>query len=447
MKTLALSMIVRDAADTLPQCLTSVRDCVDEILVADTGSADGTAALAQKFGARVISIPWTNDFSAARNRALAEVQSDWILVLDADEVLNPGSRSLIRGLLQHSSAGGYQVTIRNYVLSLHDRVWDRPAVPNDSTLPAARSFPAYVEHQNVRLFRHDAEIYFVGRVHESVGPRLVELHREILTAPFSIHHFGLAASAETRARKNAFYRELGRQKIREMPENAQAHLELGLVELDNFANLSEARALFERACQLDPRFGVAWFFLGIVHLRENRFGDALPCFSEAEHNGHRTALVKESQGDAHYNSASFGEASRCYETAFRRDASNPMIESKLGLALLRSGNPLRGQRHLRHALELLPSAPELHDRLITALVWLDKIDQAALAAETKLGSIAAPSVTDFTRAASLWAKLEDWPRALAMLQVGVQAFPENKDLLKALHQLSRELGISNPVPS
>ena len=73
MPSLALSMIVRDAADTLVQCLASASDVVSEIVVGDTGSSDNTIALAQSFGARVFSVPWKDDFAEARNRALAEV--------------------------------------------------------------------------------------------------------------------------------------------------------------------------------------------------------------------------------------------------------------------------------------------------------------------------------------------------------------------------------------
>src|SRR5579863_2315074 len=230
MTTLGISMIVRDAAKLLPDALASVCELAADICIADTGSRDDTIAVARQFGARVISIPWNNDFAAARNLALAELHTDWVLSLDADERLDSGATKLLATLLQNSADAGYQVTIRNYVLSLQDRVWDRAAKPNDQLLPSAGAYPAYVEHENVRLFRRDPSIYFVGRVHESVGSTILESGRTLGAATFFIHHFGLAMDEETRARKNRFYRELGREKIREMPKNAQAHLELGLVE-------------------------------------------------------------------------------------------------------------------------------------------------------------------------------------------------------------------------
>ena len=437
MSSLALSMIVRDAAETLEACLASVRGVVNEMVLADTGSADGTIALAQRLGARVVSIPWTNDFAEARNRAMAEVRSDWVLLLDADEILDPERAPTIPGLLNDSSAGGYQVSIRNYVLSLEDRVWDRPAVPNDSSLAAARPYPAYVEHQNVRLFRRNPEVYFVGRVHESVGPRLQQLGRNIAEAPFWIHHFGLAASAKERERKNLLYRELGSQKIREMPEDAQAHFELGLVEMDNFGNLEKARALFERACQLNPCLGVAWFFQGVALARQEKFAAAIACLAQAERQGHRTALVAEVRGDAFYNSGSYAEAARAYKTALQREPSTPIFESKMGLAVLRSGQAPRGLRLMRHALAIRSAAPELHDRLIVALVWLGNLEEAAVAAEAKLGAVALPAANDFLRAASLWAQVRDSHRATATLRDGLLVHPGDGRLREAWNALTQ----------
>ena len=237
MTTVGLSMIVRDAGEWLRSCVESARPVVSEIIVADTGSKDKTVEIARSLGARVIAIPWRNDFAEARNLALSQMTTDWVLSLDADEILDKTAIAAIPNLLEKTYAAGFQVRIRNYVLSLNDRIWDRPALPNDSSLPAAKKYPAYVEHENVRFFRRSPDVHFVGRVHESVGPRFLELGKRIETAPFFIHHFGLAADAETRERKNRLYRELGREKVRERPRDAQAHLELGLVEMDNFGNL------------------------------------------------------------------------------------------------------------------------------------------------------------------------------------------------------------------
>jgi tetratricopeptide (TPR) repeat protein len=440
MTSLALSMIVRDAAATLRQCLESVRGIADEIVIGDTGSADSTLEIARELGARIIEIPWANDFSAARNAVLAEVRCNWVLSLDADEILDPEAGKSLRKLLGESAAAGYQVSIRNYVLSLEDRIWDRPAKPNDFRLPAAKAYPAYVDHANVRLFRRDPRIYFVGRVHESVGPRIEELGMRLGHAEFLIHHFGLAADAGTRARKNIFYRELGRLKISEMPDNAQAYLELGLVELDNFGNLQEALALFERACELNPRLGVAWFFAGLVKVKTGNYDDALRCLKQAEESGHGTSVVAETTGDAHYNQARFSQALDAYKKALKLSPDSSLLESKLGLAIIRNGSMEQGLKRIRRSVEQQPHLGELHDRLILSLVWLERTKEAALAAEGKLRAVRSLVPMDFLRAATLWTKQNNWARAAAVLHVGLQVFPGDALMEQASHEICVQEG-------
>src|SRR4051794_7642346 len=85
MAKVALVMIARDEARCIERCLASVRAHVDEMLVLDTGSTDGTPELARCAGARVASFAWCDDFAAARNAALVLADADWSLVLDADE--------------------------------------------------------------------------------------------------------------------------------------------------------------------------------------------------------------------------------------------------------------------------------------------------------------------------------------------------------------------------
>lgn len=80
-------MIVRDAEASLGRCLASVRDHVDQIVVVDTGSADHTLDIANEFGATIGHFVWCDDFAAARNAALASVETDWVLSIDADEEL------------------------------------------------------------------------------------------------------------------------------------------------------------------------------------------------------------------------------------------------------------------------------------------------------------------------------------------------------------------------
>ena len=93
-------MIVKNEARCLARCLRSVAPVVDEIVIVDTGSTDATVRIAQEFNATVAHFEWTNDFSAARNFALAQTTGDWILVLDADEFAGGPLAEEIKNFIQ-----------------------------------------------------------------------------------------------------------------------------------------------------------------------------------------------------------------------------------------------------------------------------------------------------------------------------------------------------------
>lgn len=94
MYKITLVLIARNEAASIRRCLDSVRPWVDHMLVLDTGSSDDTPRLCQDAGAEVAHFTWIDDFAAARNHALELAQSDWNLVLDADEWLCEGGPEL-----------------------------------------------------------------------------------------------------------------------------------------------------------------------------------------------------------------------------------------------------------------------------------------------------------------------------------------------------------------
>ncbi|NFR87435.1 MULTISPECIES: glycosyltransferase [unclassified Clostridium] len=84
---LSLCIIVKNEEKVLSKCLNSVKGIVDEIIVVDTGSKDDTKNIALKFTNKVYDFFWCNDFSKARNFSISKATNDWILILDADEVV------------------------------------------------------------------------------------------------------------------------------------------------------------------------------------------------------------------------------------------------------------------------------------------------------------------------------------------------------------------------
>ena len=90
MVTLSLCMIVRDEEDVLGRCLESVKDLADEIIIVDTGSSDRTKEIAAYYTDRIYDFEWCDDFSAARNFAFSKGTKDFLMWLDADDVIPRG---------------------------------------------------------------------------------------------------------------------------------------------------------------------------------------------------------------------------------------------------------------------------------------------------------------------------------------------------------------------
>lgn len=85
--TISLCMIVRDEEAVLERCLEPARPHVDEIVIVDTGSTDGTLDIARKYADVLVEIEWPDSFSEARNVSLDHATSDLVLILDADEYI------------------------------------------------------------------------------------------------------------------------------------------------------------------------------------------------------------------------------------------------------------------------------------------------------------------------------------------------------------------------
>ena len=98
---ITLCAISKNEETSLPLMLDSIKNLVDEIVIADTGSTDKTLDIARTYTDKVYSIEWENSFAKARNRALQHCTGDWILILDCDETFNYGSIDKIKSMLQN----------------------------------------------------------------------------------------------------------------------------------------------------------------------------------------------------------------------------------------------------------------------------------------------------------------------------------------------------------
>lgn len=92
---ISLCMIVKNEEETIEKSLESVKGLVDEIIIVDTGSVDRSKIIARKYTDKVFDFKWNNNFAEARNYALSKVSNEWVLVLDADEIITKYNKESI----------------------------------------------------------------------------------------------------------------------------------------------------------------------------------------------------------------------------------------------------------------------------------------------------------------------------------------------------------------
>ena len=160
MITISLCMIVKNEEDVLARCLKSVSKAVDEIIIVDTGSTDSTKKIAGAFTDNVYDFEWCDDFSAARNYSFSKASCDYVMWLDADDVLTPdNAEKLIE--LKHALSRDIDIVYMKYDVAFDSS--DEPV------------FSYYRE----RLIRNCPQAKFSEPVHETIIPFGKTINSEI----------------------------------------------------------------------------------------------------------------------------------------------------------------------------------------------------------------------------------------------------------------------------
>ena len=205
---LSACLIVKNESLLLSRCLESLRSFVDEIIVVDTGSTDDTIEIAHSHGAQVKYFTWIDDFSAARNESLRHASGDWILYIDADEVIDSVNAGKIRQVITQKDIMG--ATVRQCIPQQAENI--------------VTAF--YIEY--CRLFRHHPAIRFEGTIHEQILPSIERVGGKVLRTDIVIHHWAYAATEEKkrhRAERNLRYLLA---EVKRMPDDPFVHFNLGM---------------------------------------------------------------------------------------------------------------------------------------------------------------------------------------------------------------------------
>ncbi len=364
MPTLSLAMIVRNEEAFLAHSLASVRDLVDELIVVDTGSTDRSPEIAASFGARVHSHPWADDFSAARNESLRHCTGDWVLVLDADEAIDPLDHPQIRQILEAPNPVPRLLVVRNYFSDPAMATLDQAALPNvDSPYAEGRGFPYYADGSVLRLFPRLPGVAYAGLIHESVGPFFSARGLRPRDCPAVIHHYGKTAAPRETSKK-AYYLELARRDAEARPQEPQVLYNLALqafVAQEWQLALDSARAYRTRVPRPLPMIPL---ILGSALLALGHPREALPPLEELlhQHPDHVLGRVQLALAQARLGHAE--AARRAFARALKADpGSVPVILAWAGYER-EAGAPQEARTLLLRGLERLPRSPELNQALI-----------------------------------------------------------------------------------
>ena len=206
--TLSLCMIVKDEEEMLPRCLAAVKPAVDEMIIVDTGSSDRTVEIAESFGARVLHHEWTGSFADARNVSLEAATGDWVIYLDADEVLVEEDAERLRACTGRVWREAFAMIETNYTGDVEDGT--------------------AMTHTALRMFRNRPEYRFKGRLHEQMAYALPGyLTERIEYTQLRIEHYGylgVVRDSKDKSRRNL---ELLQQQVAEGMENAFQSFNLG----------------------------------------------------------------------------------------------------------------------------------------------------------------------------------------------------------------------------
>lgn len=224
-QTITACLIVKNEEKYIRMCIDSLWDVVDGITVVDTGSTDKTVDILKEYDSAKLTLKtvvWKDDFSAARNEAIKDIRSRWILVLDGDEKLVCNKETL-HNFLKNSKEESYNIPILNYV--------------SDALPFVVASMP--------RLFKNDKP-YYNGAVHEQIylngeQKRSVPIPQSVAL----IHHYGyLDENFEIKRRgernKNILFYEISRS----------------------------------------PDVGTNWMYLGNEYLKEEQYEKAIEAYTE-----------------------------------------------------------------------------------------------------------------------------------------------------------------------
>lgn len=193
---ISLNIIVKNESQNIDEAIQSAMSLSNEVIVIDTGSSDNTAQICSKYGVYLFHHKWNDDFSEIRNIAIKYSSYNWILSLDADEIVNFSKDDIPKEILYDEEYGGINLILKNFL--------------GDNQNQGAS------KHRYTRLFRNDERIRYKGRIHEQIRESIENSDFKIFESNLEILHKGYANIQNDKVERNI---DLLKKDLRDNPED------------------------------------------------------------------------------------------------------------------------------------------------------------------------------------------------------------------------------------
>jgi tetratricopeptide (TPR) repeat protein len=359
---LSLCMIVKNEAENLPRCLESVKDAVDEMVVLDTGSTDGTIEIARSYGAQVAEFAWRDDFAVARNEALKHVTGDWVLVLDADERLADTVVPLLRQLIERDNAlvinlVRHEIGATQSPYSMVSRLFRRhPAVQ------FSRPYHAMIDDSVAQLLQQEPDWQIldcseVAILHDGYEPGTIASRDKLQTAKTTME-----------------------RAWRTNPEDPYVCSKLGAlyVQMDDFTKGIQLleRGLRSFSTPTAPVLYELHYHLGIAYTRLKQYPLAEQHYQTATQQPILDRLklgAYNNLGNLLKGKGDLFNAQKTYQTCLEIDANFAIGHYNLGMTLKAKGELEPALTHYQTAIQLDPNYADAYQNLGVVLLKLGRV--------------------------------------------------------------------------
>lgn len=377
---ISLCIITKDEEKFLPDCLKNAEPYVDEIVVVDTGSSDRTVEIAKSFGARIFRTEWRDDFSYVKNKAIAYAKGDWILFLDADEVVDKKNMMRIRDLVEKADSAGdrrkkivaYALNQINYTNETNFFGWQPCPPENDKS----RGAKGYYVTSMIRLFRNRHGFKFRYMIHESILESIKEKGGRIVKTDIPIHHYNFLKGRSFTEQKIEKYSRLIEEQTRITPNEPKLYFQMAKHYLAN-KKYSKAKAELEKVIKLKPGFDLPYIYLGDMALVNNKTGKAIDYFNKSIEANEKCEVAYVKLSGLLIKMGKFKSAHSILKLANANGLSSPALINNLGYLFLNSGRIREAIRIFKQGVNKIRSSTDpyyylLIENLVKAYVEIDK---------------------------------------------------------------------------